>query len=64
MRAKNGLSFRPVIPSQWQAYAFKIQYQGRTVSVKVTQNGATFSLLAGEPLDIVVDGRPVRLDMS
>lgn len=62
MRAKNGLSFKPVIPSQWQAYAFKVQYQGRTIGVRVTQSGATFTLLSGEPLEIVVDGKHRRLE--
>jgi trehalose/maltose hydrolase-like predicted phosphorylase len=62
MRAKNGLSFNPVIPAQWRSYAFKVRYQGRQISVHVTKEGAEFKLLAGEPLEIRVGGEPKRLE--
>jgi alpha,alpha-trehalose phosphorylase len=62
MRAKQGLSFNPTIPDRWRAYAFKVRYQGRTIGVRVTPDGATFRLLAGEPLEIQVGDTPIRLD--
>ena len=50
------------IPDQWRAYAFKARYQGRLISVQVTPDGATFELLAGEPLEILVGDTSMRLD--
>jgi alpha,alpha-trehalose phosphorylase len=61
MRAQNGLSFQPVIPKGWQAYAFKVSYRGRLIHVRVTPAGAQFELLAGAPLAIKVGGEAVRL---
>jgi len=61
MRAKDGLSFRPVIPPGWQAYAFKVRYRGRLLAARVTAQGAQFRLLEGERLTITVDGQPVAL---
>ena len=56
MRAKAGLSFKPVIPKQWRAYAFKVRYRNRLVGVRVTPEGADFKLLEGQPMEIQVDG--------
>jgi alpha,alpha-trehalose phosphorylase len=64
MRAKEGLSFKPRIPSQWRAYAFKVRYRGRLINVRVTPEGPSFELLAGEPLEIRVDDVPTRLEVS
>ena len=61
MRAKDGLSFNPVIPKQWSAYAFKVRYQGRVVGVWVTPEDANFELLEGEPLEIKIRGESKRL---
>ncbi len=63
MRAKDGLSFNPVIPAQWRSYAFKVCYQGRLIGVRVTKAGAEFKLLAGEPLEIRVGEESVKLDV-
>jgi alpha,alpha-trehalose phosphorylase len=64
MRAKRGLSFNPTIPKQWRAYAFKVRYRGRLIGVRVTPGSASFELLAGEALEIRVDGRPVQLSTT
>ena len=64
MRAKNGLAFNPVIPSQWEAYAFKVCYRGRLVGVQVSATGADFRLLSGEPLEIQVWGEARLLDSA
>lgn len=62
MRAKDGLSFNPQIPSQWKAYAFKVRYRGRLIEVRVTPKGAYFTLLAGDPIEIQVGKERLRLD--
>lgn len=61
MRAKDGLSFNPVIPAEWQAYAFKVRYRGRLVGVRMSADGAQFELLEGDPLEIQVGGKQVHL---
>lgn len=61
MRAKDGLSFSPRIPLQWRSYAFKVRYQGRWIGVRVTQSGAAFELLAGEPIEIMVSGEKMAI---
>jgi trehalose/maltose hydrolase-like predicted phosphorylase len=63
MRAKNGLSFNPAIPAQWQAYAFKVRYRGRLIHVRVTHLGEDFKLLEGEPLVIQVGDTTFRLEV-
>ena len=61
MRAKDGLLFDPMIPEQWQGYAFKITYRDRLVDVRITHDGAEFRLLEGAPMEIQVGGKPMRL---
>ena len=64
MRAKGGLSFSPKIPGQWKSYSFKVYYRGRLIRLLVTQEGATFTLLSGDPIEIKVDNKPLRLNIS
>jgi trehalose/maltose hydrolase-like predicted phosphorylase len=64
MRAKNGLSFAPTIPKGWQSYAFKVQYRGRLIRVRVTPDGATFKLLSGESIEIKVNGTSWQLEAA
>ncbi len=65
MRTTDGLSFSPFLPDCWQGYAFTIGYRGRLLRVDVAKVGeketATLILLDGEPLELTVWGRPVRL---
>lgn len=62
MRAKQGLSFNPKIPRQWQAYAFKVRYRGRVIGVRVTPGETTFKLLDGQPVEIRVGDTQVQLN--
>ncbi len=62
MRIKDGkLCFAPKIPEQWDMYSFKINFRDRILEVTVTQNGATFNIDQGEPLEIMVNNEPVYL---
>lgn len=62
MRIKDGkLCFAPKIPDQWDMYSFKINFRDRILKVTVTQDGATFKIDQGEPLEITVNNEPVNL---
>ncbi|MFC6464063.1 glycoside hydrolase family 65 protein [Marinilactibacillus sp. GCM10026970] len=65
MRTQTGsLSFAPYCPDQWNAYAFKLNYRERLLSVTVEKAAVTFRLEAGEVLDFEVFGKPVTLEDS
>ena len=49
------------IPEQWDMYSFKINFRDRILKVTVTQDGATFNIDQGEPLEIMVNNEPVNL---
>ena len=62
MRVRGGvLSFAPVCPPQWKGYGFCVEFRGRSIRVRVTQSGAEYTLLRGEPLTILSRGEPVEL---
>lgn len=56
MRVGNGLIFNPIIPSHWESYSFRVQYQGRLIEVTVTQEASTYKLLDGDPLEVQIAG--------
>ena len=62
MRCRRGeLSFAPVCPPQWQGYAFRVGYRGRTIRVSVNHDGAEYQLLSGAPITIRSHGEAVEL---
>ena len=53
MRIRGGvLSFAPVCPPQWKGYGFCVEFRGRSIRVRVTQSGAEYTLLRGEPVEL------------
>jgi maltose phosphorylase len=57
MRVRNDkLEFHPRIPEHWDAFAFKVNFRGQILKVKVRRDGNQFELSGGEPLTIVVNG--------
>lgn len=44
--------FRPQCPAQWGGYRFKVGFRGRRLAVAVTPEQATYTLEAGEPMEI------------
>ena len=56
--------FRPVCSDMLPRYAFSLVWRGRRLSVSVDAAGATYALLAGEPLVIEHDGQPLTLTAS
>ncbi|MCR9225935.1 MAG: glycoside hydrolase family 65 protein [Flavobacteriaceae bacterium] len=62
MRVKGEkLCFAPKIPEQWEKYSFKINFRDRILKATVTQEGADFDIDTGEPLEILVNEKPITL---
>ena len=55
------LFFSPYLPDQWNSYSFRIEFRGRVVKIKVTRERVETSLESGEPLEIVLNDKPVTL---
>lgn len=58
---RDGLSFDPICPPDWDGYQFQIWYRQRLVQLTVTPNEQTVQLLEGEPLTVWVGERPYSL---
>jgi alpha,alpha-trehalose phosphorylase len=56
------LTFVPRLPPRLERLAFGLRFRGRRLKVEVTNAGATYTLLEGEPLDIRHHG--TRLTIS
>jgi len=63
MRIKNGqLNFFPKIPKQWKSYSFKINFRGKILKVSVEHTKFSFEVSGDEPLTIIVNGKPTRVE--
>ncbi len=58
---ENQLYFEPRIPKQWESYGFKINFRGSILKVRFAEAGNEFSLEAGAPVAIVVNGKTVNV---
>ncbi len=56
-----GLSVAPVLPEGIAGYSIPFRYRGRRLSLSVDTEGRRLTRLAGEPLDVLMDGEPVRI---
>lgn len=62
MRVRHGqLHYAPFLPKKWTSFSFRQVFRGRLIEVTVDQAGTHFKLLSGEPLEIDVAGKPVKL---
>jgi alpha,alpha-trehalose phosphorylase len=62
MRVADGrLCFSPKLPPGIIGLSFRMRYRGRVILVAVHDHGATYSLLAGDPLDINHYGDPLTI---
>jgi maltose phosphorylase len=62
MRVKEGkLSFNPFIPDQWKSYSFRLEFRGRVIKVKVTKDGIETVLESGDPMEILVKDKVVKI---
>ncbi|MDF2612462.1 MAG: treP [Clostridia bacterium] len=49
---ETGIYFNPILPDEWEGYAFKICYQNRVIEVRVNKRESSFKLLEGEKVTI------------
>ena len=62
MRVRNGkLYFTPYIPEHWNSYSFRIEFRGRVLKVKVAKEKTEVILESGDHLEIVLNGKEVKL---
>ncbi len=62
LRCQDGvLRFKPRLPKQWKSYSFKIQYRGALLGICIKREGAVFTLLQGESIRFLVNGKEVSL---
>lgn len=53
--------FNAMLPKAWGSYSFQLQFRGRQLKVSVDAEGTRVQLQEGEPLEVVLDGKAVRL---
>ena len=62
MRVRDGkLHFAPYLPDQWKSYSFRIEFHGRVLKVKVSNEKIETVLEQGDPLEVIMNGKPVLL---
>ncbi len=62
VRERDGtLSFIPRLPAALSRLAFRVHFRQRVLKIEVTHARATYTLLDGEPIEIVHHGKRVRL---
>lgn len=62
MRVRDGkLHFTPYLPDQWKSYSFRIEFRDRVLKVKVSNEKTETVLEHGDPLEVIMNGKPVML---
>lgn len=62
MRIKNDtLHFTPFIPKKWKSYSFRIEFRGRVIKVKVSNQHVETTLVSGDPFEIKINNESVSL---
>ena len=62
VRCQNGvLKFKPIIPKEWEEYAFRLKFKGALLEVRITKDEAEFTLLEGGEILFTVRGKEVVL---
>jgi maltose phosphorylase len=60
---KDGIPhFNGKLPTDWQCLRFKINFRNRLLDVVVSEEGTSVALIAGQPIDVKVNGQVKRLD--
>ena len=55
------LSLAPFLPGGWRKYSFQIEFRGRRLEITVGENEVSVGQKSGEPLEILICGRPYRV---
>ena len=62
MRCRGGmLSFAPSCPPQWEGYSFRVLWRGRLIQLDVEAASARCTLLRGEPITVLLNGKELAL---
>ena len=62
MRVKDDqLEFTPIIPAEWEAYSFKVNFRDQILKVTVTSDQTRFSLEGDNSIEIKVNGETVEV---
>jgi len=62
MRVRDGvLHFDPYLPSQWKSYSFRLEFRGRVIKVKVSQDKVDTTLESGHGMEVVVKGKGILI---
>lgn len=56
--------FNPVLPDNWDAYSFKITYQGSVLEVKVEKGSAEFKVISGNSVKLNIFGKVYDVDQN
>jgi trehalose/maltose hydrolase-like predicted phosphorylase len=60
----DGPSFDPLLPPDWRSIQFRLQWQSRRFKVRIEHGLFAATLEAGEPMILIVRGRPHELARS
>lgn len=56
------LRFAPRLPDRWKRLTFSVMYRGRVIRICMEPSTSTFQLMRGEPLTVLIYGKPCTLD--
>jgi len=59
---ETGIYFNPILPDEWEGYAFKICYQHRVIGIHTDKRETIFTLIEGKAIAIHVNGTEYKLD--
>lgn len=58
------LHLAPFVPQEWKGYSFRLNFRNRLLSVVVDAKRTEVTLLAGAPLEVILNGEPVIVKME
>jgi len=62
MKVRKGqLCFDPWLPRKWKEISYKCHWRGSVVQVKINHTRASFRVLKGKAVSLIVQGKPVKV---
>ncbi|QUG41992.1 glycoside hydrolase family 65 protein [Psychrobacillus sp. INOP01] len=61
---ESGLSLTPSLPEHWDSLEFNLQYQNRTLTIKMERSTVTYSLIEGDSISISHKGEIIDLEIG
>ena len=61
---ESGLSLAPSLPEYWNSLEFNLQYQNRTITIKMEKSTVSYSLIEGDSLTISHKGEIIDLEIG